>query len=321
MWYYFYMSDYYHLPDPNVQIRLYGYDQWLLAREGRSIPQRSERMRQVAGPALDCLVRPIYDAPLTAQEIEDLEPLETFGDLLDFREDTAVILENRLDNALKGQSELSAQIEALGLAERMFHNSETFGIVSEGLETGLTVPLTVATHVYGCENDISELAALKPAPFDYGSFTSIFTRPSFNKILHRLTKGPNGFLGSSATRPNSPFEQDFFEFSAQQKDEMSGLDACIAEPGIDYHTVYELEQGQVVDLSSAYHAAALRKRQQLRSLKGDSSGCPVRHRFKDESAEIKDSIITISTRFVLRALEATGRPNEVTEIEAVATPA
>jgi hypothetical protein len=286
-------------PDPNEA------NATLSLLEQAWIIPRADVMRSVAGPALDEFIRPVYKSPLTSEEIDGLSEPEKTEDLPDFAESVIGILRRRLPRRILDDPRIPSEIDSLreSMYWLFFHLSAA-DIMQEGLESGVIIPLQVATQIQSMEtgnlpneeerdssyND----SRLKAMPFDNAALRGILGRPSFGKILQRLTKGPGGFLGSRSTHNVSILSLDFYNF----KNTNDG------QP-LKYWEAYDLEDGQVVDLNQAFHLSAYNQRKSRRGAQTSSSGCPVRHRFKDaDTGEIRESLIDTSTKFLITALTA-----------------
>jgi hypothetical protein len=282
-----------------------------LVEQARDLP-RDKAMKQVVGPALDRFVRPIYDAPLTADEVSNLPEVTAFKDLPDFSRSTDELLKARLDSRLANEPDQCQILEGVAQGRPdLFHYSLVKNTLVEGVEVGARMPLIVGTHIYILERYGSGLSynEKQRLPYDGDLMIDILRRSSTYRILDHLTKGPNGFLGGSASVSYTAFERKFFDFREQNNRCLLASEA------------YQQDQGQVIGLSAAYHLVAASRRQKIKEeyyaterfgALGNtgghafaiSSGCPVRHRFEDESGEPQESLISAGRQFVIAALQA-----------------
>jgi len=273
---------------------------------------RGPVMKNIVGPFLDTLLRPIYTPELTPDEVERLPivgPLHDTARRLAMM--TIDILEGRLSERLNERGEEYEGLERLrATREDLFHEPDTISItLQEGISSGVIVPLTVAAHIDAIERgavtqNITQGGTDPNTPFEPITLTEIFNRDSFARILQHLTKGPNGFLGAASTRTSRMLKHGrFFNFTDN------------AAKALCYWDAYALQNGKVVDLNADFHLYAQFKRELLRSgfhaevkriLKNpqddESSGCPVRHSFKDEHGEPQEPLIVTSAKFVVATM-------------------
>lgn len=255
---------------------------------------RAQIMKQVVGPPMTEFLRPLYEEPLSQEELARLPNLGSVGNLRTFN----LVVRNVLNRRLQQQLELTEDGgfggQLITLAE--IHKGTFFyhtvdSIIGEGMETGVYTTLTVAWQIYSLENNLRRVS--DEDPIDFAKFIEVMQRPEFDKILFSLTKGPNGFLGEKATN----FEVNdnlLFEF----------YESCRfrAERPLRIKDAYKLEDDRVVGLSDAYHLAAADKRKRVGER--PSSGCPVRHRFEDENGDKQESLIITAKNFLIGAIEA-----------------
>jgi hypothetical protein len=280
-------------PDPSGLLKQMGFD-------------RGAAMKQVVGPTLSKLLMPAYDLSISPEEAGKLPEVSEFGDLSQFAASVNDVISWRVADILREDPESYASLHTLISEERnLLHFGDVEPVLREGLRTGEVAPLTVAAHIYRLEKygaaQRGQLEEVRQQPFDYTKFVDILERPSFDRMLHRLTKGPNGFLGTRSVRPTSIVSDDFFKFSLPNGDDMT------------YRDAYRLEDGKVVDLSGDYDIAAQAKRRKIteqyletqpRRQDLQSSGCPVRHRLEDEDGEPQQSLITAGIKFLSAAMIA-----------------
>ncbi len=268
--------------------------------------ERAEVMRDVIGPYLAGLLRPIYTAEITEAEAQKLQqwPVEDFHALEVFPDSAHVIVADRLkeaelyDDDSPGLSEL-AELDA-ARSDLFYNHGRPKLIINEAVKSGIVVPLTIASHIYRIENKLFHAFLNSADPFDPSEFAAVMERENFDSILLRLTKGPNGFLESRATdfelRKNM-----FFGFHEDDRNRLSVRDA------------YRVVDGQVTDLSDKYHLAAERKRSELFSRArvydgphgaNSSSGCPVRHSFEDDADQKQEPLVLTAKDFLVAALRA-----------------
>ena len=178
----------------------------------------------------------------------------------------------------------------------LFYADDPSQNISEAIGTSISVPLTLASSISGLEK-----------PKEHGGYPlrdaegliEIMERENFRKILLRLTKGPNEFLGQGSDKFREHGTSRFYSFSL-------GVDRM--QDRLSIRDAFDIEHGSVVGLSDAYAIAAEQRRKELRSRPpavhhgNDSSGCPVRHEFEDASGRPQESLILTPTKFVASAL-------------------
>lgn len=252
---------------------------------------RGEAMKRVVGPLMTQFLKPFYETPLSSEEEQKTGLKAEFQYYLGDLDDTAVALERILLNRFQSEKGEALQnlIDSLLQSRKdLFYYVDAERVVQEGFVTGIVVPLTIASHIYRIErNHLGEFASTIPLDLEY--FIGIMQRPEFDEMLLKLTKGPNGFLGSSSTTPSLD-GKGMFEFKIR---------------GLNFEDAYKIRDGKVVGLSNAYHEIANARRTALRNEENlsYSSGCPVRHRFEDEDGKKQDSLIVTAKNFLIRALE------------------
>lgn len=273
---------------------------------GSSLVERSEGlgraavMEEVLGPHLDAMLRPIYEAGIDAQasRLPSLEGEFPLRILEHFSERLRYILQSRFSTLVKGSEpyrqflELSEQRPDL-----LFYADDPSQNISEAIGTSIAVPLTVASSISGLEKP------KEPGGYplrDVEGLAEIMERESFHRILLRLTKGPNEFLGKGSDKFTEHGISRFYSLSLgvdhRMQDRLSVRDA------------FDVERGTVVGLSDAYAIAAERRRQGLRLRAptlhqgNDSSGCPVRHGFEDAHGNPQPPLVLTGSSFVVAAL-------------------
>lgn len=291
--------------------------------------ERAAVMKYVVGPCLSDLLRPIY-----APDISEVEGMLLTGDcrfptsdgeprgfkLEVFSGITKGILWDRLGDARNGDGK-KQYVDFLrfsdGRTDLFYYGDAAADIIPEGLQSGIVVPLRVATQVHRLEygdrksqrsHRLSRWALCRP-----DELIEIMERPCFDDILLHLTKGPNGFLGEKAVEVTT-YNSSFFDFKV-------GADP---ERRLSFRDAYEMADGKVVGLSGAYHVSARQMRTSvLRTHSSKSavdprthqvwshSGCPVRHSFEDESGEKQEPLIIAAKKFLVAALSSVGENMEV----------
>ena len=250
---------------------------------------RAAVMEEVLGPHLDAMLRPIYERGIAPDEkrlpsLADEFPMNV---LARFFERLRTILEDRFNASVSESQEYE---EFLELSEQrpdlLFYADNPMQNIKEALGTSIGVPLTVSTWISGLE----KTKGLASPYRDVDGLAGIMERESFHRILLRLTKGPNEFLGSGSDNFREPDRVRFYGM------ELSVRDA------------FEVEDGKVVDLSGAYAVAAeqrrtkLRKRHYDRHRGNDSSGCPVRHGFEDADGKDQSPLVLTGNEFAVAAM-------------------
>jgi hypothetical protein len=286
------------LKEPTLQ------DQLPLANQAFGL-ERAEVMKMVVGPVLTSLLQPVYEVDDTvAEHACNYARMNTLGDAVDFVTFLRDNLLNKLSSHLYKNREIEDEIDELGrLRPDLFFFNTARGIIQEGVITGIATPFQVATHIERLERGVGGQSGSDDDVFYQKETLEILKRESVGKILGRLTKGPNGFLGGeSSSIVSNLLYGPFFDFSDYSNARFKIEDA------------YKIEDGKVVDLSDAYSLIANRQRQKIEKdyanpdrvgpyQGANSSGCPVRHRFRDETGELQDSLITTGKNFLIAAIE------------------
>ncbi|HYF96416.1 MAG TPA: hypothetical protein VD947_00055 [Patescibacteria group bacterium] len=266
--------------------------------EGKS---RAEIMKQVVGPAFTEFLQTVYTQPLTDDEHRRLSPREDEPwDGLDNLRRFNLIIENILEsrvfkpptNAFFRDAVFENNLSYLrGQQSDIFFHQLPNGIIKEGLESGVVIPLTVASHIYRIEQGGLE-------HIDFAKFVEIMERPEFDEILLTLTKGPNGFLGSASTELLR-HGLSMFDFSIP-----------VSDSPLKTYDAYRVKEGKVVGLSDQYHLSANDRRRRLfypfkpGQKDRSSSGCPVRHSFEDAGGEKQTPLIITAKQFIVEAIKA-----------------
>jgi hypothetical protein len=268
--------------------------------------ERDQVMKRVVGPALTSFLRPIYEVstPIAASNFwEDPPTLDNAVIFVDVLEN---VLKDRLRQRITDNPAQYEEFERLNDTRPDIFHYKTSGMLHEGIDTSLAAPFIVATHIGRVERGDVNGRLHCGSPFNREETVKILQRDSVDKILHRLTKGPNGFLGAPSSRSQAAYSPDFFEFY---------MPPYRNEP-LHIKRAYRTQDGRVTDLSGDYYLSANEKRDKIQRdfndpryrQSGDhhfavSSGCPVRHRFKDETGEPQESLITLGRKFLASGLE------------------
>lgn len=274
-----------------------------VASSGRS---RADFQRELLGPFIDRIVRPIYQDPLSDSELGSLSTLNTFDDLQAFAGSLALraeigpsssVLNIRLGEISENE-ERDLEILRAMCSEEPTHYKELEAILCEGVRSGVVLPLTITSHILGLESseDFYSKRYVYRSSFDKDSAIDIMRRTEFDKIIGSLTRGPNGFIGADSIDidVNSPY---FFFF--KKNDPYLGV---MNSQRLRIDEAYKLEDGKVVGLSDEYHISANEKRR-AKSHERTSSGCPVRHKFDDSSGQNQEPLVITAKNFLLRTLE------------------
>lgn len=273
---------------------------------------RPEVMRKVVGPALTEFFRPLYD-DLTPEEAAGLPDIKKFSRIELF----ATTLDNLIFTrftALKSDNQMAySALDRLGEVRLdLFHYQNINSVLTEALLSGIVAPLTLARSIYAVENFDrgTSREEIKTSELSAADLLEVMQREEFDRMLASLTKGPNGFLGSSSSAIQA-IGKSFFDFEGSSVDLLSIWDA------------FKVKDGKVVGFSDDYHLAAQAKRRQIGDRYSDaasrfspkhdfanSSGCPVRHRFEDETGEKQESLVITAKNFLLQALEASNQQKQ-----------
>lgn len=277
-------------------------------------------MRRFVGPALTDFLRPVFAAEIAPEERRDVPEFDRFKRARNVIDSGTRILSQRLIHQTVSDPDGNARVCQLieERPNRFFYNT-TDRVIKDGLISGIATPLVTATNIFRVENSLvpeyghgssTHFAAVQ---VNIPELINIINRGSFIDILGRLTKGPNGFLGSGSTAANAVWHDMFFDFIDPDVDPSSLRSLQIWD-------AFKMQDGKVVDLSGKYHRAAVLKRKKTAQLwakdleampKGDidyeynvSSGCPVRHKFEDSTGILQEPLIATSSRFLAALLQA-----------------
>jgi hypothetical protein len=262
---------------------------------------RAAVMKDVLGPHLDTMLRPLYEAEITQEEV--LPSLE--GDfplrvLTRFFIDLRYILQNRFHASVRSGEEYEEFLDLnANRNELIFYSADPMRSIKEALGTSIGVPLKVASWISGLEKPKESICYPEPVGYpllDVGGLTEIMKRESFKNILSRLTKGPNEFLGEGSDEFTEDGIRYFYAFK-------------LGERRLKAADIFDIQDNLVIGLNDTYALAAEQRRQVLRSgspsrHKGnESSGCPVRHSFEDASGRPQEPLILTATMFLEGALK------------------
>jgi hypothetical protein len=270
---------------------------------------RAEAMKRVIGPALTDMLQLTYTEPLTAEErqkISDIWRYPNAEGLARFSGCAKQILDARFAGQhATPQSEMFQRLSKLiGARPDLLFFDWPEQVVHEGLNSGVVAPMMVAQHIYRLEE---EQDYPSKGVFNPDALAAIMTRPSFDQILLRLTKGPNGFLGQQSTQSKHFFSEKFFDFYRVEADGSVNEDERMRVTD-----AYAMESGRVVGLSPAYaisaHDRRERQREHYSGLRSkhdfvNSSGCPVRHGFEIETSTAQEPLIVTAKNFLINALQ------------------
>lgn len=267
---------------------------------------RAEAMKKVVGPALAHFLHPVFDIPLSEEETAYMPELHTFGDIVSFGEEVKKVTHGRLDELKARRSIDYSLIEDLHNARPdLFYHQNAYMTLTDGIDSAIVTPLTVAGQIYQVENGMSKLVNGRGRqPIIPGELTDILRRDNFDETLMHLTKGPNGFLGAASSYGvGGALTYSFFNFYNPDGEPLHIDEAFITRAG------------RVAGLSGKYHLAANGKRRDIKDTYerpprnvirfefGDSSGCPLRHRFKGPDGEEHDPLVIYGKEFLINALE------------------
>jgi hypothetical protein len=261
---------------------------------------RADIMKKLVGPQFADLMSPVYAEPFSQAETNRIDAPVFNRDLNKFSGTVMRIVTERAEST-ENYHEVARSIERLTQAKQslLFHYNFS-RLLEEAVTSGVVIPLYTGMQIYKHEAGKIDYYQTLGERFDPDGLVQLMSRPSFDTILHHLTKGPNGFLGGGSLDPTgrTMFCPDFFDF---KKENGRPLLACEA---------FEVKAGAVTSLSDKYHTAANQRRLDIAENTSeifedtshaiaDSSGCPVRHRFND-----RPSLISLANRFVVAAIEA-----------------
>lgn len=267
--------------------------------------ERSSVMRRLAGPLITNAMQTVFRPEFSQEESTAIRSVYGIGVIQDdFAPSLIRLLKARISAVVEerpGQGKKSStdQLHELYRARPdLFFNFGIKGVLEEGMESSVIVPLTIASQIYRLESRDDNTF-----DFDGDAVLEIMSRPDFDKILQHLTQGPNGFLEGKATEPDLRSE-NFFELFSDPPTTDPGMQG---REHLSIEAAYIVEDGRVTGLSGLYHLAALRriryiKQRAAENLEEDkddtgaiskagyqgalsSSGCPVRHRFVRDGQE------------------------------------
>jgi hypothetical protein len=264
---------------------------------------RKQAMKEVVGPAITDLLRPVYALTFIPDETAAIPAATNFGESVQIAETADQILIKRMEVQSGLRKREFTVLDDLVKARRdLFHRGTGPSVLTEGIRSGIIIPFNVAVHVFRLENRLP-YGTLNWRRFDHSAIGAVLERESIGEILRdHLTKGPTTFVGSGSMEAKAAFASTFFDFPD-----------LIGNGYLPIEAAYEMEQGRVTGLSAAYYQAAAIKRRQIqarfrqRTLEnphqiGISDGCPVRHEFENERSVTETSIITDSRMFLAAVL-------------------
>lgn len=291
---------------------------------------RSDVMKKVVGPALTKLLQPLFEEGLSQDELARLTVVRNFAEMEDFMKDVRFMGHIKAE-ALTGatvKTQLYDELE--GLQDKrpdLFYYPNLEGVIRDAVSSGIVTPFTLASQIYIAENFDSEIskADIMKSEISVDAILEVLRRPEFDTMLLKLTKGPNGFLGTRSSLPDISKKHFFSFYDPDKCPEWKGHeeDLGFAE-WLTPWNAFKFEEGKVVGLSDQYHLAANLKRKEMewqwrRNLMSrgryeftNSSGCPVRHRFEDETGEKQESLVITAKNFVIDALEVARTQQEST---------
>lgn len=266
---------------------------------------RAEIMKSVVGPYLSELFSNAQREQFSHQEKDKMPVIHTFDpDLNFFMSKLDLFMQQRTDFS-DIQSDTNHPIRKLFLANSsLFSEFVGSDVISSAIQSGFTIPFTVATQIYRIEKDIpfGNKDAMKFVQFDYAKMIEIMSRGSFDNMMQTLTKGPPGYLGFNSIK----FKLDankFFDFVSTDGQQLGPSDVFILD-----------QDGSVAGFNDTFQIAANQRRKEANRIQKEhlqdddidrsSSGCPVRHSFKSEhTGAIQESLIYTNTDFIVRALQ------------------
>jgi hypothetical protein len=283
-------------------------DNRICLQEQTQTMSRADVMKFHIGPLLREFLQPVYDQTIEREELETIQPFTGISELPYLCASAMMVAQKRIDKREVELNSLKSMLDPV-LSDRpsLTFQNNTQGILDEGIRSGIYVPAALAGHILLEEVTVSDIR------FSPRTLAKIMERPSFDEMLHVLTRGPNGFLGSHSVDMyhGQISNGEFFGFSDV---ETGGR--------LKAKTVFAKQGDEVVAFSGDYHLAADIKRkaisadQSLRTksnwvgpdhAQADSSGCPVRHRTEAERFVDSPSLITRANKFLIEILKASQR--------------
>jgi hypothetical protein len=269
---------------------------------------RSEVMKEVVGPVLTTLLEPVYQVNDLVQQARNNNPLQNFEKATEYVDSLVGALDTNLRHRRHDEEDIGPiyeQIEQLIRNRRdLFYYGTAGQVLHEGLATSLVTPFVAAKQIYRQESGIEPEDFAWDTKFPRGAMIKILMRETTAKIIHRLTKGPNGFLGDTSINAFMGMYDRFFEF----RHPTSGGKLRIAD-------AFELKDGEVIGLSGLYSLSAQQKRdritkESIEAIKRSSphqahisSGCPMSRQYADEAGKPQNSLINAGKEFLVTALE------------------
>ena len=286
-----------------------------LVHRARGLDRRSI-MRHVVGPALTGLLNPVYANRLQEFEVQQLPQIHSMGSLEGFSRILSDIADARIENipcSPAGRTNLEEIKKVTDSNKSLFFNQDPILLLREGSTTGLTVPLNLSFQIDVLENMVADYGAsylendfdveAEIMQVDPQRLVEIMERPMFNKIILKLCKGPNGFLGSANYYPTQGGV--FFHFEDPEKEGVALVNA----------RAFQIVGGEVVGLSKLYELSAQDKRKRIRQrahkyqkiIKDhtlSTSGCPVRQSYEtlEGTGEAIEPLVITVKNFVVDGL-------------------
>ncbi|MDO8335989.1 MAG: hypothetical protein Q7T74_04400 [Candidatus Saccharibacteria bacterium] len=266
---------------------------------------RAEIMKSVVGPYLFELFSNAQQEQFSDQEKEKIPVIHTFDPDVNYFMSMLDLFMQQRTNFSDIQSDTNHPIKKLFLANSsLFSEFVGSDVISSAIQSGFTIPFTVATQIYRVEKDIpfGSKDTMKFVQFDYPKMIEIMSRGSFDDMMQTLTKGPPGYLGFDSIKFRMGTNK-FFDFVSTDGQQLGPSDVFLIN-----------QNGQVVGFNDTFQIAANQRRKEANRIQEEhlqdddvdrsSSGCPVRHTFKNEhTGEVQESLIFTNTDFIVRALQ------------------
>ena len=273
---------------------------------------RKTAQRKVIGPYLAKCLHPVFSDEFESHELKELTTIETVGDVSQFSDNLQVLTNQRLNSLLEKKPDIRSKIGTLMASKKgMFTWDSPDTLLSEGVETGVAVPLIVGTQMVATEAFLSlnpvysRILMRTPLnlPIDSEKLNLVLKGNAIDRLLALLCKGPNGFLEDRSIKPEYSSPEFFVFENLKQKRYMVFAEA------------FKIENGKVVGPSDDLVLSAHQRRIDLKrfdekmistgdELKRTSSGCPVRYTTTENGVTVKPLVLQAKD-FVAEAVRLT----------------